>query len=62
MKVIEVLAWLALGAVSFFLTVGTYGEVFIGSNKANTAVYTCTTVVSHRLESRQELNTFLDHL
>ena len=53
------LVWLPLSIVSCFLAVGTFGEVLIWSDKANAAVY--TTTVLHRLESRQELNTFLGH-
>jgi hypothetical protein len=48
-----------MGAVSCFLAVGTFGEVLIWSNKANTAVD--TTIVSHRLKSSKGLNPFLGH-
>ena len=52
-------ARLSIGAVSCFLAVGTFGEVLIWSDKANTAVD--TTVVSHRPKSSKGLNPLLSH-
>ena len=48
-----------MGVLSSFLAFGTFGEVLLWSNKADTAVD--TTVVLHRLKSRKGSNSFLGH-
>ena len=50
---------LSFGVLSCFLAIGTFGEVLIWSDKANTAVD--TTVVSHRPKSSKGLNPLLGH-
>src|SRR5260370_33123645 len=56
-KIVKVFARPSIGPTSCFLAVGTFGQILIRSNEANTAIY--ATAVSYTPKSSKRPNTLL---